>query len=480
MSLSSSDSKSVVGLSESALYAHHYTSISQCIGGLSADKASLKLVSTQFQRLKMKYYPVSDTYSLQTDVSPFTTPFSKKLAERQYVHIPNNVVPGNKSVSVGCNYSYVNLSHTPEHGGSRWSLPLSVDRVGLNSEGISTAKMQLSALMTDKELPFWKARIVKNTSDSGYFSARYFAPLVEEHPNMVQICRDRHGSKVWQQATATERVKGQKGANSIYGKQTYYLIAQSDVKKHTNGNTKVVTEKNRTSIYDLAVTERHQIEETTSGGRKIIVKIERWNNMMIRTKKGYSMKDKPFDLFACQVIDAESGELVFQKPMFIAVFGQLKDQIDTQEVYQEYRNRFDIEGHNRFSSQKLLLDSYQTPIIEHLDNWAVIVAVAYWLLFVAADEVDLILKPWERYLPKNKAIVAAQKTATNQPKKSVAQTKKGTLALFCTFDRKAFAPKSVKNGKGRKTGTKILKKEDQKVNRKANNSNFDNKTQRNE
>jgi hypothetical protein len=378
----------------------------------------------------------------------------------------------------------VNLGYTPTQGGSRWSLPLSVERVDLSSDGISTAIGQLSALMADDLLPFSSAKLVKNASDSGYFSARYFAPLVENYPNMVQICRDRHSSKVWQQATPCERTKGQKGAKSVYGKKTYYLIAHSDVKTGKAGKTKETYSKARTAIYDLPASETMLIQTVTSRGRAITVKIERWDNMMIRSKKGYSMKDKPFNLFASQVIDSETGELLFKKPMFIAVFGQLKDEISTTEAYQEYRNRYDIEGHNRFSSQQLLLNAYQTPVVEHLDNWSLIVATAYWLLFVAADEVELLLKPWERYLPKNKDLVAALKTtpkaAENQPKKSAAQTKKGAFALFYTFDRKAFSPKSVKNGKGRKKGTKILKKKDQKVNRKANKSNFCNNTQQNE
>jgi hypothetical protein len=480
MSLSSSDSKSVVGLSESVLFEHDYTSLSQCIGGLSDDSEGLKLVLSQLQQLWMKYYPESDSYSLQTDVSPITKPFSKKLAQRQYVNAPNNVVPGNKSLSVGYNYSYVNLGYTPEQGGSRWSLPLSVERVSLSSDGISTAISQLSALMADDLLPFSSAKLVENTADSGYFSARYFAPLVENYPNMVQICRDRHGSKVWQQATPCERTKGQKGTKSVYGKETYYLIAHSDVKTGVSGKTKVAYSKARTAIYDLASSETITIQTVTSRGRAITVKIERWDNMMIRSKHGYSMKDKPFNLFASQVIDSETGELLFKKPMFIAVFGQLRAEISTTQAYQKYRNRYDIEGHNRFSSHQLLLNAYQTPIVEHLDNWSLIVATAYWLLFVAADEVELLLKPWERHLPKNKDLMAALKTAENQPKKSAAQTKKGAFALFYTFDRKAFSPKSVKNGKGRKKGTKILKRQDQKVNRKANKSNFYNNTQQNE
>ena len=100
------------------------------------------------------------------------------------------------------------------------------------------------------------------------------------------------------------------------------------------------------------------------------------------------------------------------------------------------------------------------------------------LLFVAADEVELIVKPWERNLPKNKEIAA--QTTTTQPKKSVAQTQKGALSLFYTLDTKPYQPKSVNNGKGRKMGTKITPRIDKKVNRKANKSNFSNQNQKNE
>jgi hypothetical protein len=304
------------------------------------------------------------------------------------------------------------------------------------------------------------------------------AELVEKYPNMVQICRNRHGSKVWQQTVST-RAAGQKGAKSVYSPTTYYLIANSDVKKTINGKTKVESSKARTAIYDLPPTETVEIETVTSGGRALIVKIDRWDNMMIRSKAGHSMKDKPFNLFGSQVIDAQTGELVFKKPMFISVFGKLKDKVSTVQAHQEYRNRYDIEGHNRFSSQKLLVNDYQTPDVQTLDNWLLIVAAAYWLLFVAADEVELIVKPWERNLPKNKKITEAQ-TTTTQPKKSVAQTKKGTLALFSTLDRKPYQPKSVNNGKGRKKGIKMTQKKDKKVNRKSNKSNFYNQTQKNE
>jgi hypothetical protein len=480
LSLSSYDSKSVVGLSESPLFTHSYSSISQALSGLSINSTGYATVLCHLQPLWMKYYPYQTTYSFQTDTSPMNKAFSKKLGERQYVNVPNNVVPGNKSLDIGYNYSYINLGYTAKSGGSRWSLPLSVERVKLDSDGIKTALAQIAQLMTEKTLPFEEAQKVINSSDSGYFTARYLSPLVENYANMIQICRSRHGSKVWQQASPTPRTEGQKGADAVYGDTPYYLMSNSDVKTTKNGKTKVESTKNRTAIYDLAPTETVEIETVTSRGRALIVKIDRWDNMMIRTKGGYSMKDKPFNLFASQVIDAETGEVVFKKPMFIGVFGKLKDEITTIEAYQEYRNRYDIEVHNRFSSQKLLFNDYQTPDVQTLDNWTLIVATAYWLLFVAADEVELKVKPWERNLPKNKEIMKAQKSPIEQPKKSVAQTKKGALTLFYTFDRKKFAPKSVNNGKGRKKGFKPTRRKDNKVNRKAKKSNLSNEIKQNE
>ena len=480
MSLSSNDSRSVVGLSESPLFSHSYSSLSQSVSGLSVDRSDYVSVLRQLQGVWMSYYdsPLGH-YSFQTDTSPVTKPFSKKLGERQYVNVPNNVVPGNKSLDIGYNYSYVNLGYSPLQGGSRWSLPVDVERVFLDSDAIKTALVQHARLMTDADLPFSTAELVINSSDSGYFTPRYLSELVEKYPNMVQVCRNRHGSKVWQQAVPTPRTEGQKGAASVYGDTTYYLIAHSDVKKTTNGKTKVESVKERTSIYDLPVTETVEIETVTSRGRALIVKIDRWDNVMIRSKAGHSMKDKPFNLFASQVIDAQTGELVFQKPMFISVLGKLKDKVTTQQAHQEYRNRYDIEVHNRFSSHNLLLNAYQTPEVQTLDNWLLIVAIAYWLLFVAADEVEHVVKPWERNLPKNKE-VGNDQTKQNKPKKSVAQTKKGAERLFYTFDRKPYQPKSVNNGKGRKKGIKMIEKKDKKVNRKTNKSNFYNKTQKNE
>lgn len=487
---SNTTARSAIELSENVLYNHHYSSISQSVSGLSSDCSSYAELESSLQKIFLAYYPKQSRYILQTDTTPLVKAFSPKLSDRQFIQIPNNVIAGNKSLSIGYKYSYVNLGYRPILG-SRWSLPVSVKRVSSDTTSIRTAIEQTHDLLKHPSLPFGTADLVIQTADSGYCTPKFIAPLVEAYDNLGLLVRFRHGSKVWQQAPKVSKAANtgtsKRGTPAIYGDTTYYLQAQTGLHTTTNGKTKEISSKMRTAIYDLPFTESHRIEETTSRGRALTIEIRLWQNMMIRAKDGNNMKDKPFNLIGIQVVDAQTGELVFQKPMFIGVFGEPKEQITALEGYQYYRQRYDIEGHNRFSKQRLLFDKYQTPNVQTLDNWTLLVACAYWLLFVAADDVEVNPKPWEKYLPKVKELLkqkeeqkdnnADQKEQENKPKLSVAQTQKAAAQLFYTFDRKAFKPKSVKNGKGRKTGDKQPPKKAFKVVKK---SDFDNKTRKNE
>ena len=496
MSLSSNRfAGSVVGLSENPMYQHSYSSVSQVVSTLSKDKSSHNSVQSALQSLYNSYFSRQEVYVLQTDVSPIEKPHSRKMGERHYIHTPNHVVPGEKHLGVGHDYSYINLGYTPPQGGHRWSLPFDIERVRLESNAISTALEQTHRLMENESLPFGKARLVINEADSGYATPRFIEPLVSRYANLALVIRFRNSSKVWQQVpqntdsytdsytdsptqtdVSTEKTGKKKiGARAIYGETTYYLQLGSGDHATKNGKTKEVATKYRDAIYDLTADETLEINETTSKGRKVIVRIKMWRNLMIRTKKGNNMKDKPFNLVGVQVIDEITAELLFKKPMFIAIFGTPKDSISALLGYQSYRQRYDIEVHNRFSKHQLFLDKYQTPDVQTLDNWTLIVACAYWLLFVASLEVELTPKPWERNLPQYKQIPSTEQTLP--PQKSVAQTKKAAFDLFYTFDLKPFAPKSVKNGKGRISGSLFKKRTSKKVLKK---SDFDNKTRQNE
>lgn len=116
------------------------------------------------------------------------------------------------------------------------------------------------------------------------------------------------------------------------------------------------------------------------------------------------MKDKPLDLVQVTIKDAQTKEKVFNRPLFIAVSGQRKDQIPTPLVQTQYRERSDVEGFYRFGKQKMLLDKLQTPNLQHLDNWLMVFMLSVWLLFTAKKATTLTVKPWDKYLPINKQV----------------------------------------------------------------------------
>jgi hypothetical protein len=155
-------------------------------------------------------------------------------------------------------------------------------------------------------------------------------------------------------------------------------------------------------------------ESQTRKGRGLIIELYRWNDLLKRSKNGHSMKDKPLDLVAVRVRDAQTKEKVFDRPLVMAACGQHKSQVSLKMVYEDYRHRYDIEPAYRFAKQKLMLDKFQTPDVAHLDNWLIIVQLAQWLLFTATNEVFHQPKKWQKY---------ANKVDESKSRLSIAQTR---------------------------------------------------------
>ncbi len=152
------------------------------------------------------------------------------------------------------------------------------------------------------------------------------------------------------------------------------------------------------------------------------------------------MKDKPFDLIAVKVFDAQSGKLIFDREMFIAITGKHKDNLSIYQGYEFYRRRYDIEPYLRFAKQRLMFNNYQTPETEHPDSWLWIIQLASWLLYAASEETRYQPRKWEQYLPKNKQVKLGERL-------SISQTRKSIQNLFLTFDPEPFKPIKCKKGK---------------------------------
>lgn len=420
MALSSyEDTKSVVGLSESPLFLYQYSSIRDGIHGVGLDNKEQSATMSSIAELGLKYLRDNESYDsdnwlvLQTDASGVNKKHSSCLEERQYIKISNNVIRSNKPISVGYPISLVNVSIPPLS--NKWSVPLNIRRITSSQSAVECSVEQVEELICDSPKEEKKQGLLSkfqviNTLDSGYGCPAYISPTFE-HGKLVNLIRFRYGKKVWlsvkgqsQEEDITEKNDNKKqGTPKIYGEK-YYLIDNTQTKIYSRKGE--AYEIYQQSIFDLPHQDTIELSGQTSKGRKLKIVIHRWNDLLIRSKDGHNMKDKPFDIVASKVVDADTGELVFNRTMFTTIHGKLKQAIET------YRHRYDIEPSIKFCKQKLMLENYQTPDVQHFDNWLVVVMTAFWLLFTASPDVKYQPKKWQQYKEKNKK--ASQKTDTEQ------------------------------------------------------------------
>ena len=116
----------------------------------------------------------------------------------------------------------------------------------------------------------------------------------------------------------------------------------------------------------------------------------------MRGSKDMAMHLCPFTLLRIESVD-ESGRSLF-KPMWLIVMGERRNQISSLQAYQSYRQRFDLEHSFRFQKQNLLLNAFETPDVEHEQQWVQLVLLAYvqlWAVHFLAVALPL---PWQIYI----------------------------------------------------------------------------------
>ncbi|MEZ4883815.1 MAG: hypothetical protein R3E32_15775 [Chitinophagales bacterium] len=448
-------------LSLSPFFQYHYSILGKVMKDFGeelngADKLALK---SDLRQLFFKKMPYQSEYKLSTDFTTIRKPESRTLAERGFVNIPNVRIYGNKPIDIGYYISCLNLHLYDEKHPAAWSVPLDNLRVDLQSDKISVVVQQLCNVLEDENLPFAESTKVTNTSDSSYTVPEFISPLIEKFDNLLLISRVRYGMKVYKPYCGEQKKGGRK---KTYEDEPYYLQTER-VRKFKHRKTKQYFSKAQRPIFDLATDDEVEYETTLAKGRKILVQIYRWNDVLLRGKNSYKMEDKPFDLACIRFIDKETGACLFKRDMFVGVWGKNRRTHTTLEIQTDYKHRYDIEVHNRFSKQQFLADKYQTSNVEALDAWLWTVQLTYWLLYFASTETEVCVNPWEEYLPEVK------RAQQNKQRKSVAMTRKGAKRLFSTFDIRPFKPQESKNGKGRKKGTVLKQKPKQKPKKKLKN-----------
>lgn len=379
---SNTTARSVVELSEHPLFRRQYSSVHDGIVHLYVPNSEdsrfreRQEMEQALVRLLVPYLPRPQRlfWLLGTDVTSASRPFARTLSDRTFVYQPNPV-KGVKPITMGHQYSVVAL--LPEKGcfaDPPWVIPLLVNRVPSTETKREAGQQQIARLLDEKTLPFHDELCV-NVADSEY-SAVTFLGKMTRYPNLITIARFAGNRTVYRKAPPSKEPAG-KGHPTWFG-------APMSLKKPETWDTP---------------DEVAQTTFTTRQGKVDTVHLEGWRDMLLRGKRGLPMHRSPLTLVRARVVDAQ-GNPVYARPMWLVVFGQRRQELSLVEIWDAYRQRYDLEHYFRFGKQRLLMDSCQTPETAREENWWTLAQLAYLQLWFASEQANNLPRPWERYLPR--------------------------------------------------------------------------------
>ena len=311
---------------------------------------------------------------LGLDGTPHPRPYALTLEDRTFIYQPN-IIRGNKPINIGHPYSI--LSVLPEknpHQPETWVIPLSAVRVESEQTEREVGTQQINGLLNHPAFSDPNQFYVL-VVDSSY-SARPFLCEQGQHENLVTVARVRSNRVFYQSPKLCEWPR-RRGHPKWYGERF-------DLKDETTWHPP--DETSQTTL-------------TTHRGKVLTVSLKAWKRMLMRGTKDCPMHLHPFTLIQIQVTDEEGKAL--WRPMWLSVFGQGRHQLTAEEGWQVYRQRYDLEHFLRFSKQKLLMSAFQTPDVEHEENWVQLTLLAYVQLWAARSLAVNLPRSWERYLPSS-------------------------------------------------------------------------------
>jgi hypothetical protein len=297
-----------------------------------------------------------------------------------------------------------------------------MQRIASTQKATEVAQKQFQLLLGQDDLGL-KNHFCVGVGDTAYSAANYLFATYQ-HDNLVTIARLRGTRKLYRPHQAGKaRKKKSRGRPHWYGKAVR------------------VNDERLWQAPDETTT----VSWTTTRGKIYTVTISAINNLLMRGKKKAPMHDKPFRSIRIEVTDQE-GQAVYKNPLHLAVFGKRQNELALPEIYDAFKERFNLEHFFRFGKQRLLLASAQTPNVETEENWCDITTLTYQQLFLARQEAQQVRRPWE------------SKTTVDKKEKRAAKSPSVTQRDFARIIRgigtPAQSPKPRNKSNGRAQGFK--------------------------
>lgn len=423
---SNTQARSVVELSLNPVHRRNYCSITRALGEfyVGYDAKDKQKQNQQLTQMLAEYCPPLQKrhyHLFALDCTSNPRLFSKTLADRGFVYAPN-AVSGNKPVTIGHQYSMaVYLPEKLSQDTPPWVMPLSCERVETHQKGTMIGMRQMNTCISQS---IFQDRLCVSVGDCAYSNPNCLAEAFK-NPNQVHVSRARNNRTFYSSPVQKKRSKI-RGRPKCYGKK-FKLHAKRLRKPDECIEFKTFSKK----------------------GKEQIVRIECWNNMLMRGSRNADMAHCPFRLLKIQVYKP-TGELFFKRPMWIIVSGKKRDQLSLLDVYNIYRQRFDIEHFFKFGKDKLLLDKLQTPEVEHEEAWWQFVMIAYAQLFMSRELAKNTPHPWEKY-------ASEFKSPCNE--KSPTQTQKSFGRIIQEIGTPAKPPRPRNKSRGRRQGDIQIKRQ---------------------
>jgi hypothetical protein len=421
-------SSSVVKLSLSSLFRRSYSSITDVLSNVFTPlptKTSEEQALAVTQLLAEEAPPTIGAFSLfAIDCTANPRIYSEKVIDRSVVHAPNHV-PGQKPITVGHEYSViVHIPDEPVDRDRHWVIPLSVKRVASSASGPQVGLLQFKQIATQTQ---FRDCFCVDVADAAYSTGEWLAGIADLH-NAVHIARLRGNRTLFR---APQEANRRRGRPILYGDEVP-LCAPSEPDEQLE-----------------------QFELVTRRGKKLFVKIVRWNDLLAKGRKDLKTHLHPFDVVRITVTD-EKGRPIYKRPLWLMIAGQRRREITNRQAFQAYCCRYDIEHFFRFGKQKLCLTSSQTCETRHEENWLWISMLAYTMLYHASSLAKETRYPWER-----------KKVTVIKPKQTPTMVQRDYERIIRGIGTPASVPKPRGKSSGREGGVNGKRRKDQPLVRKA-------------
>jgi hypothetical protein len=422
---SNTTANSVVELSLNPLHRRNYCSITRVLDkfnqlkdeGKQQRERLIPLLTECCPALKKRPYHI---FGVDCTSSPRV--FSPTLADRSCVYAPNTI-SDNQPITIGHQYSIAAyLPEKLEAQSPPWVIPLSCERVSTHQKGIMVGMSQITTCIQSQET--FKNALCISVGDSAYSHPSCLAHA-NKNPHQIHISRARN-NRVFYYPSTQIKACSKRGRLKFYGD------------KHHLANSQTWKTPDECFAFDI----------TSKKGKPQQIQIECWNKMIMRGNRKAKVSDCYFRLLRVRIYKS-SEELLFKRPMWLIVSGKRRDELSLLEIFNVYRQRFDLEHFFRFGKNKLLMNKIQTSEVDHEEAWWQIVMIAYVQLYLAREIANNTLNPWEKYLPILRSSTQA---------KSPTQVQKDFGRIIRGIGTPAQPPKPRNKSHGRRSGEKQPKR----------------------